>query len=71
MSDDRATPAVEDLLDKYGDAVTTLHRIYLEAQMYDMDKELGKQNVHGFAGWMRSVMPDIKHELCMRHKVEL
>ncbi len=69
--DDRAIPAVDDLCGKYADAVTTLHRIYLQAEGYDIHKQPDSQNVNGFAGWMKSFMVDLKHELIMRHGVDV
>ena len=64
-----ADGAVNDLCDRYGDAVTTLHRIYLSAQGYDIHKEKESQNAWGFAGWMKSFMADLKYEL-KKHGVE-
>ena len=63
-----ADGAVNDLCERYADAVTTIHRLYLSAKRYAMDTQ--SPNIHGFAGFMKSHMEDLKHEL-KKHGVKL
>ena len=68
--DIEADGAVNDLCDRYADAVSSLHEIYLMAEGYDMHKETGARNAEGFAAWLFLQMPELKSEL-IRHGVEL
>ena len=65
----QADQAVNEMLERYAEALQTIEGIIKSAREFDIDKE--SQNAQGFAGWMKSQIPYIEHELVKRHKVEL
>jgi hypothetical protein len=53
--------ATDEIIEKYSEAVSTIHSIVLHSD---------KMSEHEFNGWVQSQIPYWRHELHMRYGVE-
>lgn len=64
--------AINELMDKYTDAVSTLTSILKKAREHNLQSpDVDFQDVHSFAGWVQGQIPYWEHELVKRHGVKL
>ncbi len=72
-SDETADTAVNDLCDKYGDALKSYIAFVVRLQHYGIDnlETADPMMIQEFAGWCEGQFPFWKHELAMYHKIDI